>query len=136
MDRAINGVEARRESTETLDVPRGACRRVRCAQGGVVGVLEGRVLLTVEGDAQDYWLAPGEALPFAPGERVWIGGWDEAVRCEVRSERLGPGSGGGVARLARWTAMAARWCVMLRWARWAPRCAKSPRRSGWGAQRG
>jgi hypothetical protein len=68
---------------ERLVVEKRACRLVRRAQGGVIGVLEGRVLMTVEGDAQDYWLEPGEALPFAPGERVWIGGWDEAVCCEV-----------------------------------------------------
>ncbi|MBN3855523.1 DUF2917 domain-containing protein [Paraburkholderia sp. Ac-20340] len=80
MERLTRADEAK---VERLDVARRACRLVRRAQGGVIGVLEGRVLMTVEGDAQDYWLEPGEALPFAPGERVWIGGWDEAVSCEV-----------------------------------------------------
>lgn len=84
MDRIMQagaaGTQARREE---LGIARGNCRLVRRASGGVLGVLEGRVLMTVEGDPQDYWLEPGEALPFAPGERVWIGGWDEAVRCEL-----------------------------------------------------
>ncbi|WP_322033671.1 DUF2917 domain-containing protein [Paraburkholderia sp. J76] len=63
-----------------------ACRTIRLAQGGVVAALEGRVWMTVEGDAGDYWLEPGEAIPLAPGERARIGGWREAVRFEVRSE--------------------------------------------------
>ncbi|WP_322046221.1 DUF2917 domain-containing protein [Paraburkholderia sp. J67] len=94
---------------QEIGVPRGACRRLRRAQGGVVRVLEGRVLMTVEGDAQDYWLAPGEALPFAPGERVWIGGWDEAVRCAV-SVPQAPWSD---SRLLAWRAWLARWAAAL-----------------------
>ncbi|HKT98668.1 MAG TPA: DUF2917 domain-containing protein [Paraburkholderia sp.] len=78
--------EANTESRrEELRIARGSCRLVRHVEGGVLAALEGRVLMTVEGDAQDYWLEAGEALPFAPGERVWVGGWDEAVRCEVRT---------------------------------------------------
>lgn len=80
MQASVAGAQTRREE---LRIARGNCRLVRRASGGVLGAVEGRVLMTVEGDAQDYWLEPGEALPFAPGERVWIGGWDEAVCCEV-----------------------------------------------------
>lgn len=39
--------------------------------------------MTAEGDAEDYWLEPGEVLLLASGERAHIGGWREAVRCEV-----------------------------------------------------
>ncbi|QBQ97068.1 DUF2917 domain-containing protein [Paraburkholderia pallida] len=99
MDRIMQAGEMRaQERCEELCIARGRCRLVRHAQGGLLGVLEGRVLMTVEGDAQDYWLEPGEALPFAPGERVWIGGWDEAVRCEVRT----PASPWGEGRVLAW----------------------------------
>ncbi|WP_233882334.1 DUF2917 domain-containing protein [Paraburkholderia flagellata] len=63
-----------------------ACHTIRVGQGGVVMALEGRVWMTVEGDAEDYWLEPGEALPLAPGERARISGWREGVRFEVRCE--------------------------------------------------
>ncbi|WP_321942801.1 DUF2917 domain-containing protein [Paraburkholderia tropica] len=108
----MNDVGPWGEVVETFEVPRGACRRVRREQGGVLGVLEGRVLMTVEGDAQDFWLEPGEALPFAPGERVWIGGWDEAVRCEVLTGVSTPVSVSGNGVLMRWWA-AARWLARL-----------------------
>ncbi|CAM2178850.1 DUF2917 domain-containing protein [Paraburkholderia sacchari] len=112
MDRIMQagaaGTQARREE---LRIARGNCRLVRRASGGVLGVHEGRVLMTVEGDPQDYWLEPGEALPFAPGERVWVGGWDEAVRCELCTSPALLGE-----RCAR---------VLLGWlARWAARAPK------------
>jgi hypothetical protein len=66
----------------TLSIARGTCRTLRATQGGWVSVRAGRAWVTVQGDPEDYWLAPGEALPVAPGERVCIGGWDEAVLCE------------------------------------------------------
>jgi hypothetical protein len=66
----------------TLKIVRGMCRTLRATHGGWLSVCAGRPWVTVEGDPEDYWLAPGEALPVAPGERVWIGGWDEAVVCE------------------------------------------------------
>lgn len=131
MTRAVNDVGPWGEVVETVEVPRGACRRVRRAQGGVLGVLEGRVLMTVEGDAQDFWLEPGEALPFAPGERVWIGGWDEAVRCEVLTGVSTPVSVSGDGPLARWRA-AVRWLARLG----GLRPVRRSRRSGLGAQRG
>ncbi|SDD53862.1 DUF2917 domain-containing protein [Paraburkholderia lycopersici] len=67
-----------------LSVPRDACRTIRAAHGCFVMAVQGRVWMTVEGDAEDYWLAPGEALPLAPGEQARISGWREAVRCEVQ----------------------------------------------------
>ena len=69
-----------------LWAPCDTCRTIHVAQGGVVMALEGRVWMTVEGDAEDYWLEPGEALPLAPGERARISGWREGVRFEVRCE--------------------------------------------------
>ncbi|WP_233863837.1 DUF2917 domain-containing protein [Paraburkholderia adhaesiva] len=66
----------------TMNIARGTCRTWRAAHGGWLGARVGLVWITVEGDPEDYWLAPGEALPVARGERVRIGGWDEAVICE------------------------------------------------------
>ncbi|TDV06280.1 DUF2917 domain-containing protein [Paraburkholderia caballeronis] len=70
-------------SRDVLMVGRGACRGVRVARGTVLTVRTGRVWVTVERDAADYWLFPGDALPLAAGERVWIGGWDEPVCCAL-----------------------------------------------------
>ena len=83
------GIHADFAHAWALWVPCDACRTIRVAQGGVVMALEGRVWMTVEGDAEDYWLEPGEALPLAPGERARISGWRQGVRFEVRCE-VGP----------------------------------------------
>ncbi|MEM5311860.1 DUF2917 domain-containing protein [Paraburkholderia sp. JHI869] len=96
-----------------LWVPSGACHTIRLAQGGVVVALEGRVWMTVEGDAEDYWLEPGEALPLAPGERARVSGWREAVRFELRSEPLAQPPEWRFARLRAW--------MQARLARRAPR---------------
>lgn len=80
------GIHADLTHACALWVPCDACRTIRVAQGGVVMALEGRVWMTVDGDAGDYWLEPGEALPLAPGERARISGWREGVRFEVRCE--------------------------------------------------
>ena len=69
--------------TWVLEAARGACVRVRAARWSVLTVRSGYAWITVERDAADYWLAPGEAVPLAAGERVWIGGWDDAVCCEL-----------------------------------------------------
>lgn len=66
----------------TLSIARGTCRTLRARQGGWVSIRAGCAWVTVEGDPEDYWLAPGQALPVARGERVCIGGWDEEVVCE------------------------------------------------------
>jgi hypothetical protein len=127
MDRIKQMCKARTgDVREALRVPRGSCRLVRCAQSGVVEVIDGRVLMTVEGDAADYWLEPGEALPFAPGERVWIGGWNEAVCCEVRTTapRLGVWSAWSTPALRAWLA------------RLAARLGKRPARARMRALRG
>ena len=76
-------MSGKRADGRVLAVGRGACRGVRVAQAGVLTVRVGCVWLTVERDAADYWLAPGDALPLAAGERAWVGGWDRAVCCEV-----------------------------------------------------
>lgn len=68
---------------DVLAVAGGACRGIRVAHGVVLTVRAGHAWVTVERDAADYWLAPGDALPLAPGERAWIGGWDGAVCCEL-----------------------------------------------------
>jgi len=69
--------------TWVLEAARGACVRVRAARWSVLTVRSGYAWITVERDAADYWLAPGDALPLAAGERAWVGGWDRAVCCEV-----------------------------------------------------
>ncbi|WP_296655718.1 DUF2917 domain-containing protein [Paraburkholderia sp.] len=71
----------------TLNVARGTCRTWRAARGGwlIVRACAWRAWVTVEGDPADYWLAPGEALLLAHGERVRIGGWNEDVCCEWRA---------------------------------------------------
>jgi hypothetical protein len=114
----------------TLDIARGTCRTWRAGQGGWLSVCAGRAWVTVEGDPEDYWLAPGEALPVALGERVWIGGWDEAVLCEwcvLYAEDVAPLA----PRVPQpWTAL----CAWFR--RHAPRVALWPRRTRIGALRG
>lgn len=98
-----------------LWVPCDACRTIRVTQGGVVTPLQGRVWMTVEGDAGDYWLEPGEALPLAPGERARISGWREAVRVEVRCEAE------PLAQPRKWRFARLRAWLQVRLARRAPR---------------
>jgi hypothetical protein len=71
------------DGQRVLTLGRGACGGVRVARASVLTVRSGRAWVTIERDAADYWLAPGEAVPLAAGERVWIGGWDDAVCCEL-----------------------------------------------------
>ncbi|WP_185218865.1 DUF2917 domain-containing protein [Paraburkholderia dinghuensis] len=73
----------------TMNIARGTCRTWRATRGGWLGARAGLVWVTVEGDSEDYWLAPGEALPVARGERVRIGGWDEDVICAWHSLHAG-----------------------------------------------
>jgi hypothetical protein len=74
----------RRGSVLAQWLARDGCRTIRAPEGCIVTALEGRVWMTVEGDADDYWLEPGEALPLAPGERARISGWRESVCYEVQ----------------------------------------------------
>jgi hypothetical protein len=98
----------KRAVASVLTVERGACRRVRVMQQAALTIRSGRAWVTVERDAADYWLAPGEALPVAAGERVWIGGWNEAVCCELPF--VGRRRDGAVAAIA---ARARRWIRLL-----------------------
>lgn len=100
-----------------LSVARGMCSTWRATQSGWLAACAGRVWITVEGDPEDYWLAPGEVLPLAAGECARIGGWDEAVACEWR-----PFDTAGVrlprrGALAAWFARCASWAA--RWSRHA-----------------
>lgn len=52
----------------------------RVAHPLVVEVAQGTLWLTVEGDAEDYWLEPGFAFLLPAGVRAWIG----AGRGDVR----------------------------------------------------
>lgn len=113
----------------TLNIARGTCRTLRAARGGWLSARAGRAWVTVEGDPEDYWLAPGEALPVAAGERVCIGGWGEAVVCEwcaLLAEESAP--------LAERPRL---WDALRVWfGRHASRVARWPRRTRIGALRG
>jgi len=104
--RTESAMSGKRADGRVLAVGRGACRGVRVAQAGVLTVRVGCVWLTVERDAADYWLAPGDALPLAAGERAWIGGWDDAVCCEL-APLVEPDEGDGM--LAAVRACVKRW---------------------------
>ncbi|WER46264.1 DUF2917 domain-containing protein [Cupriavidus sp. WKF15] len=47
---------------------------LRAGYGQNVKVTEGRVWITMEGCAADFWLQPGEVLALAEGERYWLSG--------------------------------------------------------------
>lgn len=102
--------------TRVLEVGRGACRGVRATRSIVLTVRAGHAWVTVERDTADYWLAPGDALPLAAGERVWVSGWDGAVRCELAP--LAQPEDGGLAALRAWTM---RWIGAPLCAWWAGR---------------
>jgi quercetin dioxygenase-like cupin family protein len=44
----------------------------RVAQPLVVKVMAGEIWLTLEGDAEDYWLAAGETFELPRGAQAWV----------------------------------------------------------------
>jgi hypothetical protein len=68
---------------QTIVLDSGASRALRVAYDSFLIVRAGGVWLTLEGDAADYWLAPGDRFPLFAGVAAWIGGWKETVRCEL-----------------------------------------------------
>ena len=49
----------------------------------VVEVAHGALWLTIEGDAEDYWLAPGQSFLLPAGTRAWMGAGRGDVRVTV-----------------------------------------------------
>lgn len=121
------------ERVTTLNIAQGECSTWRAAHGGWLGACVGHAWVTVEGDPEDYWLAPGEALPVAPGERLRVGGWDEAVSCEWRPLHGEPFA---AAELSVKHAQPRWWAGPQAWfGRWVPRGTLWPRRARIGAWR-
>lgn len=52
----------------------------RVADPLIVEVAQGTLWLTVEGDAEDYWLEPGHSFFLPAGVRAWIGAGHGDVR--------------------------------------------------------
>jgi quercetin dioxygenase-like cupin family protein len=55
----------------------------RVAQPLAVNVLAGELWLTVEGDADDYWLAPGESFELKRGAVAWMSAGRDGVRLSL-----------------------------------------------------
>jgi quercetin dioxygenase-like cupin family protein len=49
----------------------------------VVEVAQGALWLTIEGDAEDYWLHPGQSFLLPAGTRAWVGSGRGDVRVTV-----------------------------------------------------
>jgi quercetin dioxygenase-like cupin family protein len=56
----------------------------RVAQPLVLDVMAGEVWLTVEGDAEDYWLAAGESFELPKGALAWLSGGNNGARLSLR----------------------------------------------------
>ncbi|MFG6467553.1 DUF2917 domain-containing protein [Roseateles sp. BYS87W] len=69
-----------------------------------VVVTQGRLWVTVSGDAADHWLSPGGGFTLVPGQEAVLEGWPEAqfqvlAPARVRARRKPRQNGGwGVAR--------------------------------------
>jgi quercetin dioxygenase-like cupin family protein len=82
----------------------------RVAQPLAVNVLTGELWLTVEGDAEDYWLAPGDSFELPRGAIAWLSAGRGGARLSLTV------SGGGAADTVRVERQrSARWTWMPRW---------------------
>ncbi|HTH74409.1 MAG TPA: DUF2917 domain-containing protein [Trinickia sp.] len=66
----------------------------RVADPLIVEAAHGTLWLTIEGDAEDYWLEPGQTFLLPAGARAWIGSGHGDVRLTV----TGAGSQAGACR--------------------------------------
>jgi hypothetical protein len=48
---------------------------VRASRGARLRVLSGNLWVTREGDLADHVLLPGQSVPVARGDRLWLGAW-------------------------------------------------------------
>ena len=55
----------------------------RIAEPSLVTVMAGQLWITVERDAEDYWLRAGESLWLPKGARAWIGAGGASARFTV-----------------------------------------------------
>jgi quercetin dioxygenase-like cupin family protein len=81
----------------------------RVAQPLAVNVLAGELWLTVEGDAEDYWLAAGESFELKRGVVAWLSAGRDGVRLSL-TVASGPSDTVRVERRR-----APRWTWMPRW---------------------
>jgi quercetin dioxygenase-like cupin family protein len=84
----------------------------RVAQPLTVDVLSGELWLTVEGDAEDYWLAAGESFELKRGAVAWLSAGANGVRLSLSVAR-GVGVDSDTVRVQR--QRAPRWTWMPRW---------------------
>jgi quercetin dioxygenase-like cupin family protein len=52
----------------------------RVAQPLVVKVMAGKIWLTLDGDAEDYWLAAGETFELPRGAQAWVSAGEGGAR--------------------------------------------------------
>ncbi|WP_313818138.1 DUF2917 domain-containing protein [Cupriavidus sp.] len=55
----------------------------RVRHGQSVAVLEGRLWLTIEGQAADIWLRPGDVFALPEGAQVWLSGESPLARFQL-----------------------------------------------------
>jgi quercetin dioxygenase-like cupin family protein len=83
----------------------------RIAQPLAVNVLAGELWLTVEGDAEDYWLAPGESFELKRGAVAWM----SAGRAGARLSLTVADGGREMGDTLRVQRRPTRWTWMPRW---------------------
>ncbi|HVE07166.1 MAG TPA: DUF2917 domain-containing protein [Paraburkholderia sp.] len=80
----------------------------RVAQPLILQVLAGEVWLTLEGDAEDYWLAHGQSFCLPRDAVAWLSAGRDGARVAVSSAG---GRGAGMQRVSR----AGSWNWLPRW---------------------
>lgn len=61
----------------------GVCVAHRNRSGSRIAVAAGTLWLTLEGEAVDHWLRPGDNLEVAPGQRIWLSTEADTVRFRI-----------------------------------------------------
>jgi hypothetical protein len=59
------------------------CVARRVVSACALEVEAGRVWLTIDRDGTDYWLAPGECMALARGQRIWLSAESGGARLKV-----------------------------------------------------
>ncbi|MFC0398442.1 DUF2917 domain-containing protein [Paraburkholderia rhizosphaerae] len=59
----------------------------RVAQPAILKVTAGEVWLTVEGDAEDYWLRRGESFALSRGVTAWVSAGRDGARVVLSGRR-------------------------------------------------
>ncbi|MBP0591312.1 DUF2917 domain-containing protein [Paraburkholderia sp. LEh10] len=81
----------------------------RVAQPLTVNVLAGELWLTVEGDAEDYWLAAGESFELKRGAIAWLSAGQDGARLSLAV------TGGASTEVRVQRQYTPRWTWMPRW---------------------